>query len=206
MSRAGTFPRVGTSRSGRGLTLAALLAGLFSLVVGLAGPMSAHAEQPARYMQGVANELMTAARSGTADAFHQVFRKHADLPSIGLYSLGSYAQSLSTADRDPYYSGMIGWIARYSAQNAPQYPVAKMVVVGQTEETKTGVYVDTVVSLRDGGTYDVRWWLIRRGGSYKIGDVSVAGFWGREQLKRLFEKFIADNGGNPRALVIALNR
>ncbi|MDX2289535.1 MAG: ABC transporter substrate-binding protein [Hyphomicrobiaceae bacterium] len=206
MSRAGILPHVGGDGTHPAMRLARRWVALLGVVMASLAATPASAEQPARYMQGVANELMTAARTGTADAFHQVFRKHADLPSIGLYSLGSYAQSLSNSDRDPYYSGMIGWIARYSAQNAPQYPVAKMVVVGQTEETKAGVYVDTVVSLQSGSNYDVRWWLIRRGGTFKVGDVNVAGFWGREELKRLFEGFIAKNGGNPRALVLALNQ
>jgi phospholipid transport system substrate-binding protein len=163
-------------------------------------------ERPAQFMQRAANELLIASRTGTASAFAEVLNKFADLPSIGLYSLGSYANVLSRNDRAPYYSGMIGFLARYAASQSPKYPVRSVVMVSQTKETRAGVYVDSVVTLTDGTTYDVRWWLIRRGGSYKVGDVSVLGFWGREQLKRLFEGYIAENGGNPKALIVALNR
>jgi phospholipid transport system substrate-binding protein len=182
--------------------------GLLTLAV-LAMPFSssvARAEQPAQYMQRVANELVAAARQGTSDAFMEVMQRHADLPSIGLYSLGSYAKSLPSSERDSYYTGMLTFISRYAASQAPQYPVLKAVVIGQTEETRAGVYVDSVVTLRDGTNYDVRWWLIRRGKSFKVGDAEVMGFWAREQLKRLFETYISENGGNPKTLVLALNR
>jgi phospholipid transport system substrate-binding protein len=188
---------------------AARLAHVMALIVVVGAalvPERATAQQPARFMQTVANELMNAASGGSENAFHEVFKRHADLPSIGLYSLGSYANSLSREDRDPFYSGMVGFIARYAASQAPQFPVERMVVVGQTEETRTGVYVDTVVYLKGGGSYEVRWWLIRRGGTFKVGDVQVLGVWGREELKRLFEGYISQNGGNPKALLLALNR
>lgn len=163
-------------------------------------------EPPARYMQRVAKELITAARSGSQPAFATTVRSHADVPSIGLYSLGAHARSLPQAERPTYFSGMVNFIARYAAKEAPKYPVASAVVTGQTEETKTGVYVDTRVTLTSGTSYDVRWWLVRRGTTYKIRDAEVLGFWMSPFLKNLFEKYIDENGGNPRALVIALNR
>lgn len=163
-------------------------------------------EAPVQFMQRAANELLQASRTGTAYAFADVLNKHADQPSIGLYSLGSYANSLSRGDRPSYFTGMIGFLARYASSQAPKYPVRSVTMVSQTKETRAGVYVDSVVTLNDGTTYDVRWWLIRRGGTYKVGDVSVLGFWGREQLKRLFEGYITENGGNPKALIVALNR
>ncbi len=163
-------------------------------------------EKPVQFMQRAANELVRASRSGSARDFGEVLAKYADKPSIGLYSLGSYAKSLRRKDRKPYYSGMIGFLARYAASQAPKYRVRSARMVSQTRETRSGVYVDSVVTLTDGTSYDVRWWLIRRGGTYKVGDVSVLGFWGREQLKRLFEGYINDNGGNPKALIVALNR
>jgi phospholipid transport system substrate-binding protein len=172
----------------------------------LTAPAAEAREKPVQFMQRAANELVRAARSGSARDFADVLSKYADKPSIGLYSLGSYAKSLSRGDRKPYYSGMIGFLARYAASQAPKYRVRSVRMVSQTRETRSGVYVDSVVALTDGTTYDVRWWLIRRGGTYRVGDVSVLGFWGREQLKRLFEGYINDNGGNPKALIVALNR
>jgi len=52
----------------------------------------------------------------------------------------------------------------------------------------------------------VRWLVVRRGTTYKVRDAQVIGFWMTSFLDNLFQSFISDNGGNPKALVVALNR
>ncbi|MFA5951312.1 MAG: ABC transporter substrate-binding protein [Hyphomicrobium sp.] len=173
------------------------------MFMGLAN--GARAEGPGAYMQRVANELLAASRSGGEAAFATVIRSHADVPSIGLTALGSYANSLPKADRPAYYNGMINFIARYAAKEGPKYPVAKAVMVGQSKETSGGAYVDSQISLRTGEVYDVRWRVIRRGGVWKVRDAEIIGFEMTSFLNTLFQNYISENGGNPRALVIALN-
>jgi phospholipid transport system substrate-binding protein len=80
------------------------------------------------------------------------------------------------------------------------------VVTGVAGETKAGVEVDSRLTLRNGDTYDIRWLLVRRGQGFKVRDAQVLGFWMSPFLKTLFENYIAENGGSPRALVMALNR
>jgi phospholipid transport system substrate-binding protein len=171
-----------------------------------AGPLTAAAETPAGYMQRVANQLIAAQRSGSENDFATVLRSHADVPSIALTALGSYAQSLAKSDRPSYYAGMINFIARYAAKEGPKYPVARAIMVGQTKETASGIYVDSRITLRDGSTYDVRWRLVRRGGVFKVREAEIIGFEMTSFLNNLFQNYIAENGGNPRSLVIALNR
>lgn len=185
-----------------------LAAGFAIMLAGLLAPLeqASAAEPPARYMQKVAQQLIAASRTASQGSFATTVRSHADYTSIGLYSLGSYARGLPASDRQTYFSGMINFIARYAANNAPKYPVANAVVTGQTEETKEGVHVDTKVTLRDGTAYDVRWLLVRRGKTWKVRDAQVMGFWMSPFLKNLFENYISENGGNPKALVVALNR
>jgi phospholipid transport system substrate-binding protein len=166
----------------------------------------ARAETATAYMQRVANELIAASRSGSTLAFAAVIRNHADVPWLGLYSLGNYRAGLTIADRPTYYNGMVNFIARYAAQESPKYPVASGVVAGAAEETSEGVQVDSRVTLRTGESYDVRWLLVRRGQTFKVRDAQVVGFWMSPFLKQLFENYISENGGNPRALVIALNK
>ncbi|MEO1282289.1 MAG: ABC transporter substrate-binding protein [Pseudomonadota bacterium] len=177
------------------------------ILAGLAVSTSAaRAEAPAKYMQRVANALIAAQRNGSRDAYMRVIRKHADIPSIGLYSLGDYRSGLRKSDRSTYYTGMVKFISRYAANEGPKYPVARAVVIGQSGETKSGVYVDSNVALQSGTSYDVRWFLVRRGSSWKVRDAEVIGFWMSPFLKNLFESYISENGGNPKSLVIALNR
>ncbi|MDX2309541.1 MAG: ABC transporter substrate-binding protein [Hyphomicrobium sp.] len=167
----------------------------------------ARAESAAAYMQRVANDLMAAARSSSSGpAFATALRSHADLPGIGLTALGSYAGSLPKNDRPAYYTGMVNFIARYASKEAPKYPVAKAVVLGQSESIPGGAYVDSRVTLRSGETYDVRWKLVKRGAAWKVRDAEVIGFEMTSFLNTLFQNYISENGGNPKALVVALNR
>jgi phospholipid transport system substrate-binding protein len=167
---------------------------------------SAAAETPAGYMQRVANQLIEAQKSGTEGDFATVIRSHADVPTIALTALGSYAQSLNKADRPAYYAGMINFISRYAAKEAPKYPVLRAIMVGQTKETASGIYVDSRISLRSGENYDVRWRIVRRGSVFKVRDAEIIGFEMTSFLNNLFQNYISENGGNPRTLVLALNR
>jgi phospholipid transport system substrate-binding protein len=184
----------------------ALMLGLASAMLLALGADRARAEAPATYLQRVANELVTASRAPSPQSFAAVIRRHADVPHIGMSSLGSYARVLAAADRQSYFSGMVNFIARYAAKEAPKYPVASAIAMSQTTEDSNGVYVDSRITLRSGDTYDVRWWLVRNGASFKVRDAQVAGFWMSPFLKNLFENYIGENGGNPKALVVALNR
>ncbi len=196
----------GVSRSKSVFMSRAILIALMASFALVSSALSASAEPPARYMQRVAKELTKAARNGTEAEFKRIIRKHSDYPDLGLYSLGNYRKRLASKDRSPYYKGVIRFIARYAAKNAPQYPIASAVITGQTGETKNGAYVDSVVTLKDGSQYEVRWLLRRRGKGWKVRDAQVVGFWMSPFLKDLFEKYISENGGNPRALVYALNQ
>ncbi len=185
-----------------GLALAALIA--IPFLWAAASP--ARAEHPTAFMQRVSNELIAAQRTGSGTSFAAVLRKHADVPWLGQSALGTYAQRLAAAERPNYYNGMIKFISNYAAKEAPKYPVARATVLSASEESGKGVYVDTTIELRTGETYDVRWWLGRQGASFKIRDAQVVGFWMSPFLKNLFENYITENGGNPQALIVALNR
>lgn len=184
-------------------SVAAVLAAGLWLV---AGAGMALAETATAYMQRVANELVLASRTNSTVRFAAVIRSHADVPGLGLYSLGNYSRSLPAADRPNYYNGMVNFISRYAAKEAPKYPIASAVVAGQAGETKDGIEIDSRVSLRSGESYDVRWLIVRRGATFKVRDAQVVGFWMSPFLKNLFENYISENGGNPKALIVALNR
>jgi phospholipid transport system substrate-binding protein len=193
-------------RLSQGGRVFALRAAALSLLLLVAGAATAHAESPAAYMQRVANQLIAAQRSGFEADYATVLRSHADVPTIAINALGSYAQSLAKSDRPAYYAGMINFIARYAAKEGPKYPVARAIMVGQTQETANGIYVDSRITLKSGDTYDVRWRLVRRGGVFKVREAEVIGFEMTTFLNTLFQNYISENGGNPRTLVIALNR
>ena len=183
-----------------------ILRALMFCVAALLPAFPALAETPAAYMQRVANELVAASRSGSTLAFATALRSHADLPAIGLTALGSYANRLPKTDRPAYYNGMVNWIARYAAKEAPKYPVSRAVVVGQSAGTGGVTYVDTSVTLRSGESYDVRWTIVRRGNTYKVREAEILMFQMTTVLGNLFQDYISKNQDNPKALVAALNQ
>jgi phospholipid transport system substrate-binding protein len=195
------FPRLSGSFARSLLAVPAIAAAFLMLATA-----SAQAESAAVYMQRVSNELVAAQRAGSVSAFSSVLRGHMAVPSIGLTALGPHAASLPKAERPAFYKGMINFIAKYSAKEAPKYPVASAVVIGQGEETAGGATVDSRITLRSGESYDIRWKLVRNGQTFKVRDAQVVGFWMTSFLDNLFQNYIAENGNNPRALVMALNR
>ena len=169
----------------------------------------ASAQDPAvEFMKQASRELIAAAKSGKPEDFIDVIQKRGHIPAIGLYALGDYKLHLKSTDRSTYYGGMVRFISRYAATEAPKYAVSHAEIMSPAlkAEAGTGVYVDSRVHLRSGTSYDVRWLLVPQGNSFRIRDAQVMGFWMSPFLKNLFEAYIGENGGNPQALVIALNR
>jgi phospholipid transport system substrate-binding protein len=186
---------------------ALVLAALAALCMGFAAAVPASAADPAVvYMAQVGRDLMAAARTRSPGVMANVISRHADVRVIGNYSLGEYKAKLSEADRPAYLEGMVRFISRYAATEAPKFPVARVEWSNQSMRGSAGITVDSKVTLADGTAYDVRWLLGKYGSTYKVRDAMVLGFWMTPFLKKLFEDYIAQNGGNPRALTAALNR
>ena len=206
-----TVAKAFTGRGPRWRKAVCLAAGCISaaliLVWAAATAPPARAADPAVvFMAQVGRDLMAAARSRSPAMMATVVERHGDVTQIGLYSLGEYRTKLAQAERPGYYSGMARFIGRYAATEAPKYPVARVEWSNQSVRGASGLMVDSRIVLADGSGYDVRWLLFKYGNSYKVRDAMVLGFWMTPFLKKLFEDYIAQNGGNPRALTSALNR
>ena len=157
-------------------------------------------------MAQVGRDLMAAARTRSPGVMAQVVNRHADVPQIGNYSLGEYKTKLTEAER-PATSR--AWPDSCRATQPPRRrSIPSLASNGPTRASvaPSGIMVDRQVVLADGTAYDVRWLLGKYGNSYKVRDAMVLGFWMTPFLKKLFEDYIAQNGGNPRALTAALNR
>lgn len=168
--------------------------------------MPARAADPAVvFMDKVARDLLAATRSKSPALITAAVHRYADTSYIGSYSLGNYRGQLTPNDRPGYLSGMVRFIGRYAANEGPKYPVASYRITG-SQKGAQGVMVDSVITMRDGSSYDVRWLLTQRGGTYRVRDAMVYGFWMTPFLRKLFENYIAENGGHVRALVAVLTR
>src|SRR4026207_2177812 len=95
-----------------------------------------------------------------------------------------------------YPSGRAASTGGCAAAEAPKYPVARVEWSNQSVRGASGLMADSRIVLADGSGYDVRWLLFKYGNSYKVRDAMVLGFWMTPFLKKLFEDYIAQNGGN----------
>jgi phospholipid transport system substrate-binding protein len=172
------------------------------------GPATAvRAEDDAvSYMRRAAAALIRAQREGSAGSFERVVKQFGHVPAIGLFALGNYRQGLEHGDRNSYYRGLARFIARYASNEAPKYPVDRVKFAPSAIRDGRSVMVDSQIILKDGSTYDVRWMLIPNRSTFKVRDAQVLSFWVSPFLQRLFENYIAENGGKVGNLVIALNR
>ncbi|MGE0764951.1 MAG: ABC transporter substrate-binding protein [Hyphomicrobiaceae bacterium] len=163
------------------------------------------ADPAVAFMERVARELLASTRAKSPALIASVVHRYADTGYIGRYSLGNYRQQLTATEQPGYLAGMVRFIGRYAATESPKYPVASYRITGSTRGAQ-GIMVDSVITLRDGSSYDVRWLVVPRGGSFRVRDAMVYGFWMTPFLKKLFESYIAENGGHVRALVAVLSR
>ncbi len=185
----------------------AALAGLLVVVVLACSAGGARAADPAIvFLDRVAKEAILAARSQSPSALQGVIARYADAPAIGAYALGDYRARLEPADREAYNAGMMRFIGRYAATEAPKYPVLRVTFAPDVRQTRAGIIVDSTIVMQDGGNYDVAWLLTRSGTGYRIRDAQVMSFWLTSFLKKLFEDYIGQNNGSVKALVLVLQR
>ncbi len=193
--------------SRRNLVSAVAAAALVAVLPAQSVEAQSKADHPAaRHMQRVANDLIKAQRTGTVDSFSAVIRKHADVTSIGNYSLGRYRPNLRKSKRSAYYRGVRRFMARYFAEQSKTYRVAKADIGSDVRQNNGDFLVTTRVQLTSGASYNVIWRLAKRRGTFKITDVTVLGFSLTYLQRGIFQRFLSKRDGDVNALVLALNR
>ena len=173
----------------------------------LAHLSSAWAVDPAiTFLDRAAKDAIAASRTHSPAAMQAIVSRYADTTQIGLYALGEYRNKLEQADREAYFTGMVRFIGRYAATEAPKYPIARVTFNPEVRQARFGLTVDSTVIMQDGTNYDVSWLLTKQGSTYKVRDAQVMSFWMTSFLKKLFEDYIAQNNGSVKALVQVLQR
>jgi phospholipid transport system substrate-binding protein len=189
----------------------AIVAGVMALVLTLSGTPTATAQvsgDPAAvaYMNTASKEIIAASRTRSIATMQSAIMRHADLGYMGGIGLGDYRDKLVPTDKQSYYTGMTRFMAKYALSESQKYQVSHLTFQPVGRPAKSGLMVDSTVHMRDGSTYDVQWMLSKTGNTYKIRDAQILTFWMTPQLQRLFTNYIGENGGNVKALLVALNR
>ena len=159
-------------------------------------------------MQRVANDLIAASRMpvGADEAFATVLRSHADVPAIGLSALGSYASVLPKTDRPGLLRGHDQVHRPLCRQGGAELsrregdhgrPVARdhgRRLRRQPHHAEAATATTCAGAWSNAAT------------TYKVREAEIIGFEMTSFLNNMFQNYINDNGGNPRVLVLALNR
>lgn len=185
----------------------ALVSLTFAAVASAPRGASAASSDPAvQFMERAARDMMSAQRSRSVQAMQVAVGRYGDMQAIGLFALGDYRAKLDPTDREAYMSGMTRFIGRYAATEAPKYPVARISFAPESRKAKYGITVDSTITLQDGSTYEVSWLLMKYGSNYRVRDAQALTFWMTPFLKKLFEDYVGQNGGNVKALIAVLQR
>jgi phospholipid transport system substrate-binding protein len=158
------------------------------------------------YMNSASKEIIAASRTRSIATMQSAIMRHSDVGYMGGIGLGDYRDKLIPTDKQSYYSGMTRFMAKYALTESQKYQVSHLTFQPVGRPAKAGLMVDSTVHMRDGSSYDVQWMLSKTGNTYKIRDAQILTFWMTPQLQRLFTNYIGENGGNVKALLVALNR
>jgi phospholipid transport system substrate-binding protein len=194
----------------KGLRLArmSMAAGLLVALVApyAAAPAAAQADPAVAYMERASRDLIAATRVRSPAPMASAINRYGATTAIALAAIGNYRAKLAPGDQPGLINGTVGFMARYVAEQAPKYPVSHVEFMPGSRQAKYGLMVDSRVHLKDGSVYDVSWLLIKAGSTYRVRDAQVLGFWATPFMQTLFENYISENGGNPKALVTVLSR
>jgi ABC-type transporter MlaC component len=175
------------------------------LAVGTAAtPASAKVGPAVRFMQKISKDFFAAAHAKTPASFLRAIKRHADIPAISEYSLGDYSTKLEPGLHPRLNRGVAEFMARFFASQAEVYPVTRAEINGERPYSKDEVIVATRIYLETGTSYAVDWLLAERDTNFKIRDVRILGFWLSPFQRSLFVRYIAENGGDVKALLSAL--
>ncbi len=183
---------------------AAATAGLAT--TGLSGaPADAATDRAVTFMTQLRGPLLRAAKTASSKQFLRIIQAHADVTGIAIYSLGSFKNGLERSHRSRYYHGVARYMSRYFEIQSQEYRVTGAKIISPSWKDGDSTYVDSKVDLEGGSVYTVRWELKQRGGTYKVVNVRVLGFWLAYFQRLQFEEFIRKRGGSVNALVAALS-
>jgi phospholipid transport system substrate-binding protein len=170
-----------------------------------AGSVAAAADHPSVvYMNKVGSDLLFAHRRATTASFLRVVQRHSDVGSIADYALGDYGSKLPSAQKARYQRGVAVFMSRYLAAQSREYTIAKFEVQDAAVDASKDVIVSTKVYLMNGQIFNVGWKLVWRGGSYRVRDARILGFWLTSGLKSEVTSFLNKRNGDFGLLIKAL--
>jgi phospholipid transport system substrate-binding protein len=138
---------------------------------------------------------MSAARSGSANAFAGAASRYTDLHGIALFALGPHRSQLKKSREAEYVSLTRGYIGRFMAENSSRLAGSGLRVTDCSGE-KSAMTVNTQLS--NGRKIIFKVYKTKAG--YRVRDVNVSSVWLAQQLRSKFISVIRRGNGDIDAL------
>jgi phospholipid transport system substrate-binding protein len=191
-----------------------LLATVLSLLtVTLAPTIPATAgSDPIAFINNLGNQLQVVARNPSASerlaGFRHMFQENFDIPGLGRFVLGRFAQVLSPVEQQQFLELFETYVVyKYSdrlSDLAANGSIPR--ATGSRLDADGAIVSSEVISSQAVQPIKVDWHLSSRDGVYRISDVFIDGlsmaFEGRSALEGVVER----NGGRPQAILAVMRQ
>ncbi len=162
---------------------------------------------PENYVKRVADKIVSTINAGgSASAFSGLVTRYADFRTIARFSLGKYRKGLPASRANEYYRLTKSHIARLLQANTKSFKGAKLQIISSQAKSSSNILVRSKVIYSNGSSIPVTWRVVRRGGAYKIFDVTVKGVSMAITLRTSFTSHISKNKGKVASLISHLKR
>jgi phospholipid transport system substrate-binding protein len=174
------------------------------------GPSPA-AQDPRAFISGVCTQGLQAAASNVPVPqrivlFRQLFQAAFDVPAIAQFAMGLNWRALNPQQQQEFVNLFGEYTAQAYASALSQYAGARVKVGGVSASPAGEVIVSSKIKRPGAAPVKIRWYLVDRGGQYRIVDVVVEGvsqrITGRSELAGVIER----NNGRPDTIIPVLRQ
>lgn len=170
-----------------------VVAGVIAFVAA-AGSQATAMPAAERFAGKVAEKVLDAANAESVAAFRRLLRKYGDLPAIARVAAGRHGRGLTAGERKAVEKAVeqiiLKGFARYSRWLRGE---RAEVTQGANRRGRTISVVTRIV----GGEVDtIKWKLTRRGRSFRVVDINVAGMWLTMQVRSKLSDKLKHSRGN----------
>src|SRR5712691_10012789 len=137
--------------------------------------------------------------------FRELFRNDFDVPGIGQFVLGRYWRTATPQEQQDFLALFQEYIVRAYSARLAEYGGEPFRVTGARPNGEETVVASEIVRA-NGNRVAVDWYLLDRGGQFKITDVYVGGVSMKVTQRDEFAAVIQRNGGRVDALIAQLRQ
>jgi phospholipid transport system substrate-binding protein len=180
-----------------------------ALVVALPGRGTA-AQDPQAVISYVGTQGMAAVGPNISPAqrtaqLRKLLQDYFDVPGIAEFVLGRYRSSANPQQQQEYLGLYRDYTVHAYDTQLGQYGAAPFRVTGSRSGGEQTVVTSEII--RSGGSrVQIDWYLVNRGGDYKITDLSIDGISMKVTQRDEFARWIQNNGGRFDALLAVLRQ